>query len=50
MIDKFPWVEGGKPVDEDHFRAYMNRIWKPALSVVGIDGLPPTKSAGNVLR
>src|SRR5262249_39735172 len=27
----------------------LNRTWRPALSVVGADGLPPVLSAGNVL-
>ena len=28
----------------------MNRIWKAQLSVVGAEGLPAAKTAGNVLR
>jgi acetylornithine deacetylase/succinyl-diaminopimelate desuccinylase-like protein len=28
----------------------LNRTWRPALSVTGIDGMPPLSSAGNVLR
>jgi len=28
----------------------LNRSWRPTLSVVGADGLPPMQSAGNVLR
>ena len=28
----------------------LNRTWRPALSITGIEGLPPLGSAGNVLR
>jgi len=50
MQAKFPWVKGAEPVDYDPFVCYLNRIWRPQLSIVGIDGLPPTAVAGNVLR
>ena len=30
--------------------ALLNRTWRPALSVIGADGLPSIASAGNVLR
>jgi acetylornithine deacetylase/succinyl-diaminopimelate desuccinylase-like protein len=30
--------------------ALLNRTWRPALSVVGADGLPSIANAGNVLR
>ena len=28
----------------------LNRTWRPTVSIVGIDGIPPVSSAGNVLR
>ncbi|MEO5566157.1 MAG: peptidase M20, partial [Luteimonas sp.] len=28
----------------------LNRTWRPALSITGMDGIPPLASAGNVLR
>ena len=28
----------------------FNRTWRPALSITGVDGMPPLSSAGNVLR
>jgi len=46
----FPFLPGTHPTTPDPFRAYMNRIWKPQLSITGADGLPPAQSAGNVLR
>ena len=35
---------------DDPFEGHLRTTWKPALSVVGADGLPETKNAGNVLR
>ena len=34
----------------DPAEAVLNRTWRPALSVIGAEGLPPIASAGNVLR
>ena len=34
----------------DRAEACLNRTWRPALSVIGADGLPPIANAGNVLR
>ena len=49
--EKFPYVkEGVQCADSDPFVTYLNRIWRPQLSCIGIDGLPPTSKAGNVLR
>lgn len=48
--DKFPFVTGSQPVTGDLGELVLNRTWRPALSVTGADGLPPLKSAGNVLR
>lgn len=35
---------------DDPVEGHLRTTWKPALSVVGADGLPETKDAGNVLR
>ena len=37
-------------MQEDPAEGLLARTWRPALSVVGADGLPPAASAGNVLR
>ncbi len=37
-------------MEDDAAEGLLARTWRPALSVVGADGLPPTASAGNVLR
>jgi acetylornithine deacetylase/succinyl-diaminopimelate desuccinylase-like protein len=52
---RFPWAcgnDGGAtlPITSDPLEAILNRTWRPTLSVVGADGFPEMKSAGNVLR
>jgi acetylornithine deacetylase/succinyl-diaminopimelate desuccinylase-like protein len=50
MIDfKFPMTEGLETMGSTGFQDYLNRIWRPQLSITGIDGLPPCSKAGNVL-
>jgi len=53
IYDKFPLLSGMKPMfnaDSDLADLVLNRTWRPALSVTGVDGIPPLASAGNVLR
>ena len=50
VYDKFPFLDGMKPVDNDLTELVLNRTWRPALAITGIDGLPNLGSAGNVLR
>ena len=45
----FPFVAGVEPVG-DGSEALLARTWRPAISYTGIDGLPSTDKAGNVLR
>ncbi|HZR03973.1 MAG TPA: M20 family metallopeptidase [Burkholderiales bacterium] len=47
---KFPFVGGTQPKVTDFGEAVLNRTWRPFLSVVGAEGLPAIKDAGNVLR
>ena len=47
---EFPWVSKTKPSTNDKVEGVLRRTWKPALSVVGAGGLPPSENAGNVLR
>lgn len=56
---QFPWVGCNhgpdahthmQPTTTDPLEAILNRTWRPALSVIGADGLPAIASAGNVLR
>lgn len=48
VYSKFPFAGSTKPMASDLKELVLNRTWRPALSVVGMDGLPPTASAGNV--
>ncbi|HEX5611539.1 MAG TPA: M20 family metallopeptidase [Burkholderiales bacterium] len=47
---KFPFLKGMQPTREGLAELALNRTWRPALSVIGAEGLPPPASAGNVLR
>jgi acetylornithine deacetylase/succinyl-diaminopimelate desuccinylase-like protein len=47
---KFPLVAGMRPVSDDLPELVLNRTWRPTLSIIGVDGVPPMGSAGNVLR
>jgi acetylornithine deacetylase/succinyl-diaminopimelate desuccinylase-like protein len=42
--------DGMKPSTNDKVEGVLRRTWKPALSIVGSDGLPAAANAGNVLR
>ena len=50
ISDCFPWKAGVVPVVDDPVEKLLNKTWRPTLTVTGADGLPPTASAGNVLR
>ena len=54
VYDKFPFLPGMTPMFDDATgdlaALIVNRSWRPALSVTGVDGIPPLASAGNVLR
>ena len=47
--DKFPWRGDMRPAATGA-EAVLNRSWRPALSVIGMEGLPALQDAGNVLR
>jgi acetylornithine deacetylase/succinyl-diaminopimelate desuccinylase-like protein len=46
----FPFVPGAGPMVDDPVEQILNRTWRPTLSVIGAEGLPPAANAGNVLR
>ncbi len=48
--NKFPFVQGARPAVSDKVEMILSRTWRPALSITGIEGMPPLGSAGNVLR
>ncbi len=47
---RFPMMRGMKPMGTKLDELVLNRTWRPALSVIGAEGLPAPASAGNVLR
>src|SRR5262245_24848266 len=50
VFEKFPFANGTAPLSKDAATLVLNRTWRPWLEVIGMDGVPPPKSAGNVLR
>ncbi len=50
LLESFSAVPSLRPVSDDPAELLLNNTWRPTLSVVGQDGMPPLKSAGNVLR
>jgi len=50
VIRKYPFAGATQPMIRDHAEALLNRTWRPALSIIGAEGLPPIANAGNVLR
>lgn len=50
IFTKFPWVGTTCAVTKDPAEALMGGTQMPALSYTGMDGLPSTQTAGNVLR
>jgi acetylornithine deacetylase/succinyl-diaminopimelate desuccinylase-like protein len=49
-VRKYPFAGQTRPMADDHAEALLNRTWRPALSVIGADGMPGIADAGNVLR
>ena len=50
VFEKYPFAEGAGPVGDAAIELVLNRTWRPALSITGIDGIPSVGDAGNVLR
>ena len=50
VVEEFPWIDDMRPSTADPLEGVLRRTWKPALSIVGAEGLPPASNAGNVLR
>jgi len=50
VYQKFPFAAGTQPMATDFGEAILNRTWRPYLAIVGADGMPAIKDAGNVLR
>ena len=50
LWSQLPVVDNLKPQNEGAVEILLDMNWRPAMSVIGADGLPPTQTAGNVLR
>ena len=50
VYDKFPWLQGMRPMTSELTEMVLNRTWRPVLSITGAEGLPALEDAGNVLR
>ncbi|MGD8572837.1 MAG: M20/M25/M40 family metallo-hydrolase [Gammaproteobacteria bacterium] len=50
LQESFSLVDGLQTVSDDPSQLLLNNTWKPTLCVVGQDGMPTVKQAGNVLR
>jgi len=50
VVDQLPLLDGVRPVTDDATEQLLNQTWRPALSVVGVDGIPSLDMGGNVLR
>lgn len=47
-VKSFPFVKNVQAVSSDVSELILNRTWRPALSVIGMEGLPLLQDAGNV--
>ncbi|HEY2815914.1 MAG TPA: M20/M25/M40 family metallo-hydrolase, partial [Casimicrobiaceae bacterium] len=50
VFGKYPFAGSTAPMVGERDEAILNRTWRPALSIIGADGLPSIADAGNVLR
>ena len=49
-LDQFPWYESMNSTTDDPVKGTLRQTWEPALSVVGMNGVPAVQDGGNVLR
>lgn len=50
IVSKLPFAENTQPVTNDLVELVLNKTWRPTLSYIGLDGVPSSSNAGNVLR
>ncbi len=50
VFQAYPFLDDTGPMGDDNVERLLNRTWRPALSVTGVDGMPSLADAGNVLR
>jgi acetylornithine deacetylase/succinyl-diaminopimelate desuccinylase-like protein len=49
VYSKFPWAGKTRPVTDDRAELVLNRTWRPELAIIGMEGYPLPKDAGNVM-
>jgi acetylornithine deacetylase/succinyl-diaminopimelate desuccinylase-like protein len=49
IAGKVPFAPGVQPLSNDPAELLINSTWRATLAVTGAEGLPPVRSAGNVL-
>ena len=47
---RFPFLDGARPVAGSGAELLLDATWRPAVEIIGADGLPSIEDAGNVLR
>ena len=50
LSTSFRAVPGVRPMADDPTEELLNGTWRPALEVIGLDGIPAVADAGNVFR
>ena len=50
LSDELHFAGSTRPMVDEPTEHLLNTTWRPTLSYTGIDGMPPTTRAGNVLR
>ena len=48
--ERFPFADGARPVAGTPAELLLNATWRPAVEIIGADGLPSIEDAGNVAR
>ena len=49
-VGRFPWAGDTNPGDVAPAELILTNAWQPSLAVVGLDGAPAIRDAGNTLR
>ncbi|HKX57168.1 MAG TPA: M20 family metallopeptidase [Xanthomonadales bacterium] len=50
VFQAYPFHGQTRPMADNNVDRLLNRTWRPALSVTGVEGMPALENAGNVLR
>ncbi len=50
VYKRFPFAGKTQPISTDLAELILNRTWRPALSITGVEGIPAVASGGNVQR